>query len=68
MMKNLSSAVGFAGLVFMAVAAHASDIRYTTVTGYFLQDETSTDPSKFDYVSARKLGRGLGSGFCFFIS
>ncbi|KAH8693902.1 phosphoglycerate mutase family protein [Talaromyces proteolyticus] len=29
----------------------ASYLRYSTVTGYFLQDEESTDPTKFDYVS-----------------
>jgi hypothetical protein len=26
--------------------------QYSTVTGYFLQDEEGTDASKFDYVSA----------------
>ena len=26
-------------------------IRYTTITGYFLQDDNATDSSKFDYVS-----------------
>ncbi|CRG88154.1 putative phosphomutase PMU1 [Talaromyces islandicus] len=28
-----------------------SYLRYSTVKGYFLQDEESTDPKKFDYVS-----------------
>lgn len=37
-------------LVGLAVA-QASTINYTTVTGYFLQDEESTDPTTFDYVS-----------------
>ena len=26
-------------------------VNYTTVTGYFLQDDASTTPSGFDYVS-----------------
>jgi hypothetical protein len=25
-------------------------IKYTTVTGYFEQDDSSTDPKAFDYV------------------
>ena len=37
-------------LVGLAVA-QASTINYTAVTGYFLQDEDSTDASTFDYVS-----------------
>lgn len=33
-------------------AAHDSEyIRYTTITGYFLQDDNATDSSTFDYVS-----------------
>jgi hypothetical protein len=32
-------------------AAQASTVKYTAVTGYFLQDEDSTDASTFDYVS-----------------
>lgn len=32
-------------------AAQASIINYSAVTGYFLQDEASTDASTFDYVS-----------------
>lgn len=27
-------------------------INYTTVTGFFLQDDSSTNPSSFDYVSS----------------
>jgi hypothetical protein len=30
------------------VATH--HIKYTTVTGFFYQDEPATDPSDFDYV------------------
>lgn len=30
--------------------AEGKDIRFSTVGGYFLQDEASTDPSGFDYV------------------
>jgi hypothetical protein len=37
-------------LVGLAVA-HASTVEYSAVTGYFLQDEDSTDASTFDYVS-----------------
>ncbi|CAP93092.1 hypothetical protein N7489_004254 [Penicillium chrysogenum] len=37
-------------LVGLAVA-QASTINYTTVTGYFLQDEESTDPTTFDYTA-----------------
>lgn len=47
-----------AATVFLALMAIAeassrppSCINYTTVTGYFLQDEPSTDPATFDYVS-----------------
>lgn len=29
---------------------HKSWINYTTVTGFFLQDEESTNPTGFDYV------------------
>jgi hypothetical protein len=38
-------------LVGLAASAHAASIKYTTVKGYFLQDESSTDASTFDYVS-----------------
>jgi hypothetical protein len=31
-------------------AVSDSYIRYSTVKGYFLQDDESTDPKKFDYV------------------
>lgn len=34
----------------LAALAKASYINYTTVTGYFLQDEASTDASTFVYV------------------
>jgi hypothetical protein len=37
-------------LVGLAVA-QASTVQYSAVTGYFLQDEDSTDASTFDYVS-----------------
>lgn len=30
-----------------------SYLRYSTVTGYFLQDEEDTDAQKFDYVGVR---------------
>ena len=40
------------GSVLLGLAvAQASTINYSAVPGYFLQDEESTDPSTFDYVS-----------------
>ena len=41
-------------LVGLAVA-QASTISYSAVTGYFLQDEESTDASTFDYVSEAQI-------------
>lgn len=41
-------------LVGLAVA-QASTINYSTVTGYFLQDEESTDATTFDYVSEAQI-------------
>lgn len=41
-------------LVGLAVA-QASTVKYSTITGYFLQDEHSTDASTFDYVSRFQL-------------
>ncbi|KAE8150079.1 histidine phosphatase superfamily [Aspergillus avenaceus] len=35
----------------LAACAQASHINYTTVTGYFLQDESTTDPSTFDFTT-----------------
>lgn len=46
-MKLLAFTPALMGLVAFA---QASTITYTTVTGYFLQDETATDASTFDYV------------------
>lgn len=44
----LSSAAGA-----IAAAAHASSyIQYSTVTGYFLQDDNSTNATTFDYTAA----------------
>jgi hypothetical protein len=34
----------------LSLALKQSYIQYSTVTGYFLQDLNSTDPSTFDYV------------------
>lgn len=45
-------------LVGLAVA-HASTIEYSAVTGYFLQDEDSTDASTFDYVSRLSIAAPL---------
>ena len=35
---------------YIAALVQGSDIKYSTVTGYFLQDEPSTDATTFDYV------------------
>ncbi|KAI2825320.1 hypothetical protein CBS147321_10731 [Aspergillus niger] len=35
----------------LTATTQASYINYTTVTGYFLQDEDSTDASTFDYTT-----------------
>ena len=42
-------------IAFMMLMMNESDtpqyIRYTTVTGFFLQDDPDTEPKGFDYVS-----------------
>jgi hypothetical protein len=38
--------------------AEGKRIKYTTVKGYFLQDEASTDPNGFDYVGCQRLEEG----------
>lgn len=49
------SALGQA-LLGVSTSVQASTIEYSTVTGYFLQDETSTDTSTFDYVRISPAG------------
>lgn len=50
-MKLCALSPALLGLVASVQAASvASSIQYSTVTGYFLQDETATDASTFDYV------------------
>lgn len=39
-----------ATFVLGATASSSKYIEYTTVEGYFAQDEPSTDPDTFDYV------------------
>lgn len=42
-------------LIFMGDAPAAPEqeyLKFSTVTGYFLQDDPETDPNGFDYVSA----------------
>lgn len=46
----LIGATVFLALIAMAEASRPSYINYTTITGYFLQDEPSTDAGTFDYV------------------
>ncbi|KAJ5160339.1 phosphoglycerate mutase [Penicillium canariense] len=45
------SALSPALLGLVASVHAASSIEYSTVTGYFLQDETATDASTFDYTA-----------------
>ena len=47
---RLGAAVFFLIKLLMAVEARSFYINYTTVTGYFLQDDPSTNPSTFDFV------------------
>lgn len=50
-MKVSALSPALLGLIASVQAATvASSIQYSTVTGYFLQDETATDASTFDYV------------------
>jgi hypothetical protein len=43
---------GFTSVALALVTlSEASYVNYTTVAGYFLQDEATTDPSTFDFVS-----------------
>ena len=53
MAASLNLFVSTLFLMLMAMTAEAtrpSYINYTTITGYFLQDEPSTDPRTFNYV------------------
>jgi hypothetical protein len=56
------SALTPALLGLVASVQAASSIEYSTVSGYFLQDETATDPSTFDYVSDRTAMQPFPSG------
>ena len=40
-----------AALILMAESHQSSYINYTTITGFFLQDDLSTNASTFDYVN-----------------
>ncbi|KAJ5767096.1 uncharacterized protein N7511_004712 [Penicillium nucicola] len=47
-----SALVGLtAGVVHASAVSTAATVEYTTVTGYFLQDEDATDASTFDYTA-----------------
>lgn len=49
----LVTTVLVAGVMAMAESIPTeSHLQFTTVSGYFLQDEPTTDPSKFDYVES----------------
>lgn len=49
-----NSAMKLLPLACMVAASAASHINYTTVTGYFLQDDDNTNATTFDYVSHTK--------------
>jgi hypothetical protein len=40
-------------------SAEGKSIKYTSVQGYFLQDDPATNPSGFDYVCATSVGSSL---------
>jgi hypothetical protein len=42
--------------LIMMSGSDAQYLKYTTVTGFFQQDDPSTDPKGFDYVRLRTLG------------
>ncbi|KAK2741741.1 hypothetical protein FQN55_008241 [Onygenales sp. PD_40] len=48
----LAATVVLALLLAMAEALGQSHLEYSTVPGYFLQDDPATDPAEFDYTSA----------------
>ena len=56
MISSLSSSVALAfacasGVLSATCVANSSSLTLSTVTGYFLQDLNSTDPSTFDYTA-----------------
>ncbi|KAG5979724.1 hypothetical protein E4U55_004832 [Claviceps digitariae] len=50
--SSLQAVLGLAGSVaaYHWRQAHGKQIQYTSLGGYFLQDDLSTDPSSFDYA------------------
>ncbi|KAJ5370468.1 phosphoglycerate mutase [Penicillium cataractarum] len=50
-MKLCALSPALLGLVASVQATSSWSIEYSTVTGYFLQDETATDASTFDYTA-----------------
>lgn len=61
----MRTSIFFAAALAFAPAAFADwpeaegkSLQFSTVTGYFLQDEADTNPSGFDYVSTGIQTRG----------
>lgn len=48
----VAAILGGAHLAAAAPGTAKPEIKYTTVTGYFLQDEPTTDPASFDYIAS----------------
>lgn len=54
MFQTFASFCSFAGVIITcanALSAQSSHLNYTTVTGYFLQDDPSTNASVFDFTT-----------------
>ncbi|KAF3479995.1 phosphoglycerate mutase family protein [Arthroderma uncinatum] len=56
LLLRIALLAGSLPLLAMGESAHLSHIEYSTVPGYFLQDDPATDPGAFDYA---KSGFGL---------
>lgn len=46
-------------------SAEGRSIEYTSVPGYFMQDDNSTDPSSFDYVCPTPFSTRISCFICF---
>lgn len=63
-MKTCDIAAALLAIAPAAVAgwtwaeAEGRSINFTSVSGYFIQDDAATDPTGFDYVSASRLVSG----------
>jgi hypothetical protein len=59
--KVLASLTFAASLTLCALGKVSTYTNYSTVTGYFLQDLPSTDPSTFNFVSVSPFAIGMSS-------